>query len=711
MDSRSVVTIVVGALLVLSLGSLAAAVGAETGPAEPALIEGTDAGLVAADSTNSLSGSTVAATADENTLTRTTAFALRPDEPGVVTAELGFDIPDQVTELKTAIPANATVDATSGFEPTGDGNYSWDETTARPSVTLAYSVNRTGAHHLGQTGEKPQKATDLVTEAEPGYTFVDTGDWAIASVPGARVWWSSYRNSPRVTFEGKTAVEGAGVAGNRMVFLGEHSSLTRTVDGVPITMVVPGAATLEPTETAVLDSIEAASPYLPDSPNDRSVVIAAPTTVEWGPYGLADRSDTWVRADEPLDSPGNVWLHEFVHLRQDFRAGTDARWITEGMAEYYAAYLTLEQGGIDYTDFYDQLDRGTRSRYDDTVLSEPQTWNSLGNYVKGALVYGTIDRHVRVDTDGAYTARYLFERLNQRGEPIDQAFIHAEIERLADAGTANELEAFVTTTQTPEMWSRADHRAAFGTEPPEIVTTVDGAYELTGPYRNRSVDQIPTLVPDERLTIPIRVTNDGGETGTYELELTVDGTPVVIESGTLEGGQSSLVTFNHTFEEIGTVDLAVGDTAWTVAVREPANPVVADLQVTPAEVEPGEQISVAVTISNPESWPASGAITTSMDGGEIANWTLRLDANETVERTTAVTGPDPGEYVVEAGWMTKRVTVVETQATTGGAQSTTAGTSPTTAATEPGTTGTTTPGFTLVTALVALLLVGGRFVR
>ncbi|MFW6458495.1 MAG: hypothetical protein ACOCY6_03670, partial [Halodesulfurarchaeum sp.] len=659
--------------------------------------------------TGATSGETLAATDDENTLTRTITFALRPDEPGVVTAEMQFDIPDQVAEFKTAIPANATVDDSSGFEPSGDGNYSWDETTARPSVTLAYSVNRTGAYQRSLRTETQQHSRNQVTETEPGYTFVDTGDWAIASVPQASVWWSSYRNSPRVTFNGQTAVSGDGVAGSRMVFLGEHSSLTRDVDGQPITMVVPDAASLEPTATAVLDSIEAASPYLPEPSNSRNVVIAAPTNVDWGPYGLADRSDTWVRADEPLDTPRNVWLHEFVHLRQDFRAETDARWITEGMAEYYAAYLTLEQGRIDFTDFRDHLDRGTRSRYDDTVLSEPETWNSLGNYVKGALVYGTIDRQIRVDTDGAYTARYLFERMNGRTTRIDQSFLNAEIEELVAPGTASDLEGLVTTTQTPEMWSRSDHRAAFGTEPPEIVTTVETPFELTGPYRNQSVEAIPTLVPGEALSIPITVTNEGGETGTYDVQLTVNGTPVTNSSGTLENGQTESFALDHTFEDSGTVELAVGEESRTVTVREPATPVVSDLKVTPAEVEAGSPISVTVRIANPESWPAKGRINSSVDGSQIGTWSVQLDANETVERTTEVTVPDPGEYVVEAGSMTQRVTVVDAQATTDGVQTTTK-TSLTTA-TEPGTTGTTTPGFTLLTPLVALLLVGGRFVR
>ncbi|MDZ7850922.1 MAG: hypothetical protein U5K70_09100 [Halodesulfurarchaeum sp.] len=129
--------------------------------------------------------------------------------------------------------------------------------------------------------------------------------------------------------------------------------------------------------------------------------------------------------------------------------------------------------------------------------------------------------------------------------------------------------------------------------------------------------------------------------------------------------------------------------------------------MSPTEVEAGSTISVTVTISNPEAWPATGAITSSVDGAQISTWTLNLDVNETVERTAEATLSDPGEYIVEAGLMTEPVTVLDSQATTV-AETTPGGSSPTTGER---TVETTTPGFTLLTTVLALLLAGGRLVR
>ncbi|MFW5900275.1 MAG: hypothetical protein ACOCTH_00680, partial [Halodesulfurarchaeum sp.] len=414
------------AVVVLSLGmpSVALAQPESMDGAAESVELGTQAGMHLEQNTVQGQGSPTGqleVTDEENQLVREISFELRPDEPGVVGTELRFTIPDQVIELDSAIPDRATVTGTDGFDASGDGNYSWDGETVEPSISLSLSVNRTGDYHLSSaTGEQ-------ATETGEGLMFVDTGDWAVLSVPSASVWWSSYQNEPPVTFVGETAVVGSGVAGDRMVFLGSHTKETRTIDGQTVTVVLPDAATLESSPESVLDVFEAASPHLPSSPVSRSVVIAAPTTVEWGPYGLADRSDTWVRADQPLDEPGNVWLHEFVHLRQNFSTTTDTQWIREGMPEYYAALLTLEQGRTDFGAFSDHLDRGTQSRYENVVLSQPDTWTELANYAKGALVYGTIDRRIRLDSTQTASARLLFESMNEHDQPIDQAFLESEL--------------------------------------------------------------------------------------------------------------------------------------------------------------------------------------------------------------------------------------------------------------------------------------------
>lgn len=650
----------------------------------------------------------------EDQLLRQFTFERKPAEPGRIAAEMEFNIPDQIVELTSEIPDSATVTTTDGFETTGDGNYSWDGDTAEPSITLSLSVNRTGAYHLksatrGQATET-SGAKSQATETEQGLMFVDTGDWTIASVPSADVYWSAYESDPAVTFVSETAVAGSGVAGERMVFLGSHTNTTRTIDAQSVTVVVPEVATLESSTEDILTSFEAASPSLPKSPVRRSVVIAAPTTVDWGPYGLADRTDTWVRADQPIDEPGSVWLHEFVHLRQNFTNATDARWIREGMAEYYAAMLTLEQGHIDFEAFSDHLDRGTQSRYADVVLSRPDTWTSLGNYVKGALVYGTLDRRLRLDSDQTVSARTVFESMNEHDQPIDQAFLDSAVSDLATDKTRREVEGYITTTQTPAMWSLSAHQAAFGAAPPDITASI-GPFDITGPYRNQSVDTVPVLVPGETVAIPITITNEGEETGSYERELTLHETVVATTSGSLDGGESTTVSLAHTIEEPGPKTLTTGATTWNFTVKEPAMPVVAELTVSDTSVEVGSEVTIFTTVSNERSWPANGTVPVTIDGTSLAKWDIRLTGGESVERTVSETFEKAGSHQITVGTETVTVRVTDPSQTPSEGKTDTQTPLTTTSPTGASETATETPGFTAGSFLVALAWLGVWFVR
>lgn len=630
-------------------------------------------------------GEPLTAVQGEDQILRTVSLSLTPADPGTVEAQLEFELPDQVVELTTGIPDQGTVTDATGFEPDGAGNYTWDGQTASPSVTLSLSANRTGAYH---------RALDA-TGPSTGLMFADTGDWALVSVPAASVWWT-YEGRDRPTFRSQTVVEGEGVAGQRMAYLGPHSTTSRQIGDQRVRLVVPEAAAMAAEPTAVLDSLDAAGDSLPDSPVTDSVLIAAPTSVDWGPYGLAARTDAWVRADQPLADPGNVWLHELVHLRQDFETTTETRWIREAMPEYYAAQLTLDQGHVDFATFQNHLDRGTQSRYADTVLSRPETWASLANYVKGGLVYGALDYRVRQASDRQYAARQVFAAMNRHDGPVDQAFLDTQVQQYGGSDVTAEIRQYATTTDAPRPWSRAEHEQAFGTAPAFITTTVEESVRISGPYRMETVDAIPTLARGERVSIPVTVANEGGASGDYSIQLAADGHEVATASGTLAPGDADRVELPYTFDEPGTVDLTLDSTTWTVDVREPATPVVAALDPPAASVAVGEAVEISVAVSNPRGWPAAGTISPRVDGRESDPIEVLLGPGQTVERTVTVSFAEPGTHAIGVGNQTATIQVL--------AQTTQQPT---------GTTATSTPGFGFGPAVLALVAAGrvavGRF--
>lgn len=670
-----------------------------------------------------VSPATAAAAETDNQIVRTMDFFLTPSDPGTVEIELSYTIPDSVVELETTVPESSTVLETTGFSQNQTNTYTWNGEPADPTIRFEYPANRTGEYLYDvqmATGTASKEGLSEDGTGNPavgsgeGLLYVDTGSWAIVPVPSIGVSWS-YQGSTAPSFARRVTTDGPGVAGTSLVFLGTHEKQTRTIDDQQVTLVVPDAATLGPSERTVLDSIANASTTLRtgDKP-EKILFVAAPTGVDWGPNGIAKGDDAWVRADNPVTDPNNVWLHEYIHILQDFQTTENARWTVEAMGEYYAALLTLEQGHIDFDAFAAHLEQGEDQRYDDVVLSNPDTWTDLANYVQGGLVFGNLDRRMRLATDGSEPASHLLREMNQREKAVDHAFVRNTVSSLAGDDPASYIDRYATTDRSPSMWTWRQHRDAFGTVPPRIVSDTNATYTITGAYRNQSVSTIPTLVPGENLTFTVTLTNEGEATGDYESALTVDGTQVSVSNGTLEGGSSTIIHHSYTVRTPGIHVFATGSEEWNVTVAEPATPTITDVTVSRVQVQPGDSVTVNVSVANREERPAEGNVSVAVDGSTIASWNERLAVGETSMRTVSVTLDEPGAHEITVGEETVTVTVIEpttTETTTPATTTSTGATPTTTEGTGTTQTETTIPGFGIPVAIVGAVLALGLWAR
>lgn len=624
-----------------------------------------------------------AAATTDDTIVRTTTLSLTPDQPGSVEATVSFDVPSNVGSLTTTVPDDATVLSTTGFERTDDGDYSWDGDGPDPQLTMDLPANETGVGLRDVTFDAAGESL------ESGYEFVDTGPWAIVSAPPMSTEWSYSTQDDPPDFESRLATAGEGVAGERMAYLGPSSTHQRSAHGQTFTLVVPDAATLEADPEAILDSLEAASGSLRvDERDPRVTMFAAPTTVDWAAEGLAGDADAWVRASRPLDDPNNVWLHEYVHTRSDFRTTTDARWLTEATAEYYASLLSLEQGLIGFDEFETHLERGARSPYASSVLSEPDTWTAGANYLKGALVYGNLDYRLRGTSDSRYTGATVLARMNARDEAVSHAYVHDVVTEFGGQSTADFLDRYATTSDVPEMWTRQEHNDAFSRLPPQMVVGEDHAYEITGPYRNTSTATLPVIVTNETLTVSATVTNEGDVEGEYELPFIVDDETVDTVTGTLDAGESRTVDFSETFEDTGTYEVTIGESRFEVYVEEPATSRITDVSVEERTISPGESVVVSMTATNDADKPATDDVSIRLDGTTISTWNPTLDVGETVTVTRQVTIEEPGDHVIEVGDQRVDVTVEWAEGS-------------------PTVTDSSTPGFTVGIGVLAILVLAG----
>ena len=612
-----------------------------------------------------------AATAQTSTIQKDIELHLTPSEPGSVDVVATYDIPDAVTALSVTLPSGAENVDSESFTQTPDG-YEWDETTDPATLRFTLPANQTASGSRGPT-----------VQADGDYSFVDTGEWALITVPQLRTGWSYRGQEGSVTITEDVTVAGEGSTGGEIAYLGPMKEYTQTANGQQFTLAVPEHASMVESSEEVLDALSAASNRLHVGARDDDVwFVAAPTSADWGVRGVEyGGNDAWVLADSRLDRAGNVWFHEYAHTRQDFRTAESGRWTMEAGAEYYAALLALQTDYVSFEAFEAHLSYGERDPWRDAILSQPSTWPSGANYVKGSLVWGAIDRHVRLATNSTATMADVLYRLNQRSEPVTNANVLAAVLDASAPSVEERANQYTNTRETPEMWTRSQHADAFGTQPARMEFETR-EYRVSGPFRNETFAQPPTLYVGETVTVVGSMTNDGGQTGEYVATVEFEGDVLVETRGELAPGESTEVALREEVGAAGTYNVTAGRTTVALDVQKPGNISVSDLSVAESRVQPGDDVTATVTLSNSGDVPATGPIAVTLDGEEVATVDVSLAPGATTTRTVNVTLSEAGRYTLAAGDASVTVSAGDLG------------------------TGTGIPGFGIPVALLALLVAG-----
>jgi hypothetical protein len=317
-----------------------------------------------------------------------------------------------------------------------------------------------------------------------------------------------------------------------MAFLGDHREVTRTANGQTFRLIIPARATLAESPASILDSMTSASNTLQVGDRDDHVfMVAAPTkSTRWGVRGLqTGDSDLWVRDIERLDAADNVWLHEYVHTRQDYTAAPEVRWFTEASATYYAALLTLEQDRVGFEAFRTRLALGTRTLDTNAVLADPATWDTVAPYTKGALVAGELDRETRTATERTRSFQNVFSQLNSHGGTVTGSAFREMVRQVGGDSTASIARRYTTSQDTPPMWDQTVHSNTFGTTPTRIgyrlpAPASASGYRVSGPYRTGEIGggRPRQLVVGETLTVNGHASSVGGAAGKCGARLIVN---------------------------------------------------------------------------------------------------------------------------------------------------------------------------------------------
>lgn len=580
---------------------------------------------------------------------------LLPDRPGEISVRLTYAIPAGVGSLRTQLPPEASVTSTQGFTRRGSEEFEWDHSTVRPQVTYRLPVNET----IEATGPIAGRGD---------YAFVDTGQWALVEIPQTPTSWTRTSTGPTEVSK-QVTIAGDGAVGDAIAFLGNHHEVRRSAHGQRFRLIVPAQAKLAEPESEILDSVAAASSALQVGDRDAEVfMVAAPTgPVRWGVRGLQiGESSYWVRDTERLDTADNVWIHEYVHTRQAYAAGTDVRWFTEGSATFYAALLTLEQSRIGFDAFRDRLGIGARPPTSGAVLAEPATWDGVAPYLKGTLVAGEVDRRLRVATDRSGSLQDVFYRMNQHPGTVSGATFNAMVHAIGGEAVADLARRYISTGDAPTVWGPSEHDRAFGGLPAQMryrVVGQDGVptYGVSGPYREEEHrDRRPRLATGETLRFDVRVENVGGSAGEYEAQLMVDGVLQARQTGRLGAGNTTTVQLTHRFTEPGEYAVSMAEDQLEVSVRKPAEPMIDGLEVVPATTRPNGSVQAIATVRNDAEYPARGNLTLYVNDAPVETRQVVLAPTETRTLTFNHTLATGGEHGFRIGDETSTVTVERT---------------------------------------------------
>jgi hypothetical protein len=160
------------------------------------------------------------------------------------------------------------------------------------------------------------------------------------------------------------------------------------------------------------------------------------------------------------------------------------------------------------------------------------------------------------------------------------------------------------------------------------------------------VDRRLGVTTGQPVTVTAFVQNDGSAGGTYAAELTLDGQVVGSQDVELAPGEARTVEFVIEAGPPGTYELGLGGATALLTVADQPTFTLGDLTVLPELAEPGDEVSVSVTVTNDGLASGTYPVTLTIDGLVEDTYDVTLAGGESTILTFYVTAGPAGTYEV-----------------------------------------------------------------
>lgn len=360
-------------------------------------------------------------------------------DDGTATVTHEFHLSGDVTSIEVEYserdPLFGEIGDVSGFESTDDDlAFEWERSDDDPSTTV-----------LSVTTALDETAAQAYADDDERLLYGQL--WYDGTVRGS--------GSIGVDYRSELAAGTDGAVTDYYTYLGPAERYETHVDGTTIELVVPDEESnaLAETPDEILEAYaDAATRFDPAGESDRAdevsmdeiSVLTPSSTIGSNGRAHVGGQSAWVQPDRPLDAPTSTWLHEYVHLQQNFDVETDFQWFVEGSADYYAAVLAVNQLRAPVDEAVEALEAGDASGQ----LTDPESWDGPLDYDHGDRTAAAVDAEIRRATDHERSLADVWVRLVDHDGAVDHDAFVGHVEAVAGAEAAAQVDAYVRGEET-----------------------------------------------------------------------------------------------------------------------------------------------------------------------------------------------------------------------------------------------------------------------
>jgi hypothetical protein len=233
------------------------------------------------------------------------------------------------------------------------------------------------------------------------------------------------------------------------MYLGPYTEYSQMIGEQNVRLIVSDEATLEDDPNEVVAALQDASQYMVGSIHSEILVLALPSPMREGGMAYTQSGEFWVHESARLDSPNNLWFHEYMHTRQTYETTQSMKWFREASAQYHAAALTFNQERISERVFLNYI---TNDKYSDEVLVDPETWSdNQVPYVKGPKVLYALDLELRKRTSREQHLGNVIYRMHQQEGAISYMDFKSIVVELSGPEIGPWLDRYVTSSASPNI--------------------------------------------------------------------------------------------------------------------------------------------------------------------------------------------------------------------------------------------------------------------